>query len=99
MVPFALALCGETLLIRKNFVTTARDCTRDDLLGAAIGIHFRGVDQRQAEIDAQPQCGDLARCVTSALAHRPGAQPSTGTRWPSANATVARVCDPLMVEG
>src|SRR4030095_13890401 len=49
---------------QKNLVTTARKRTRDDLLGAAIGIHFRGVEQRHAEIETRAPSGDLAGCVT-----------------------------------
>ena len=45
----------------------------DDLLGDAVAVHLGGVDQGDAEIDAEPQRLDLVGMAAAAFAHVPGA--------------------------
>ena len=48
--------CADsTLLTMNSLVAPAGDRLADDLLGAAVAVHLGGVDQRHAEIDAEPQ--------------------------------------------
>ena len=42
------------------------------LLGAALAIHFRRVDQSEAEVDGRPQGLDLVAAPVRILAHPPG---------------------------
>ncbi|MNL08951.1 hypothetical protein D3C87_1296950 [compost metagenome] len=46
---------------QKDAVTLAGDSIADHFLGAAFGVHFRGVDQAHAQFDAQAQCRDFFR--------------------------------------
>ena len=46
----------------------------DDALCFAVAIHFRRVDQRDAEIDAMTQRRDFVGAPARALAHAPGAK-------------------------
>ena len=44
---------------QEDLVAAALDRLADHFLGAAVAIHFGRVDQRQAEIEAEPQRGDV----------------------------------------
>ena len=57
----------------EHAVPSPGDGIADHLLGAAFGVHLGGVDQRHAEVEAEPQRLRLGRPVAGALAHLPGA--------------------------
>ena len=57
----------------KDVVTPAGDRFADDPLRAAIGVHLGRVDQRHAEIDAEPERGNFGLPRASVLAHAPRA--------------------------
>ena len=54
------------------------DCLAHNRLGLAIGIHFGGIDQGQAEIDAEPQRIGLLGGGAVALAQMPGTLADAG---------------------
>src|SRR5438270_13930954 len=55
----------------EHLVATTRDRFTDNPLGAAIGVHLRGVDQRHPEVDPGPQRRDLALALARVFAHTP----------------------------
>lgn len=63
---------GIDLADDENLVAPAPDRLADDLFCATVAVHFGGVDQRHAEIDAGPQAFDLRFGMAGILAHRPG---------------------------
>ena len=48
------------------------DRVRYHFFGAAFAVHFRGVDQRHAELDTQTQRRHLLGMLAFVLAHPPG---------------------------
>jgi hypothetical protein len=66
---------GQHLADEEDLLAPARDRRPDDFLRPAVAVHFRGVDQRHAEIETQPQRRDLLAAPPAVLAHRPGAPP------------------------
>ena len=53
----------------EDLVAPALDGRAGDLLGTAIGVHLRGVDQRHAAIDAGLNCPDFVGGMGAVLAH------------------------------
>src|SRR5262249_13727463 len=51
----------------EDLLAAALDGFGHDLLGTAIAIHLRGVDQRHAEVEAEPERRDLAVTIASVL--------------------------------
>src|SRR5262249_54442085 len=52
----------------------AADCLGDRLLGAALAVHLRRVDQRDAEVEPELDGGNLGGPLRTAPAHAPGAE-------------------------
>ncbi len=52
MVPRRVAFCGINLADQEHLVLAPVDCLPDEFFRTTIGIHFRCVDQRHAEVDA-----------------------------------------------
>src|SRR5260370_7422792 len=69
---------GEHLADEKHLVRASRDRRAHTLLGAAVGIHFRGIDQPHAEVETETQRRDLRFAPAAILAHHPGALPQRG---------------------
>ena len=85
--PFASGQrAGVARVRREHFghevevVAPARDRAPDDLLGPAITVHLRRVDQARAEIEAERQRGDLLRAGRGVLPHAPRPQSEAGHR-------------------
>jgi hypothetical protein len=57
----------------EDLVAPALDRFADQRLGAAVAVHLGGVDQRQAEVDAAPEGGDLFGAPLRVVAQVPGA--------------------------
>ena len=70
---FQAGVPGIDLADDEDLVAPAPDRLADDLFGAAVAVHFGGVDQRHAEIDAGLEAFDLGPGMTGILTHRPGA--------------------------
>ena len=66
--PFVRGVLRIDLADEKDFVAAAGDGVGDQFFAAAIAIHFGGVDQRQAQVEAQAERGDL-------FGRRPGCRP------------------------
>ena len=62
----------------KNLLAPPGDGVSDHPLGAAISVHFGGVDQRHPELDPKLQRGDFFVAPARVLAHPPGALTETG---------------------
>jgi len=58
----------------EHLVAAASHRLGDDLFGAAVAIHLRGVDQRYAKLDAEPQRRHLVLAQPYIFAHPPGAE-------------------------
>ena len=85
---FRPALCGYTLLT-TNTLVAAGDSFAHDFLGATVGVHLGGVDQRHPEIETKRERRDLARGTRLALAHPPGAHAQRGDRFAISQQNVA----------
>ena len=72
----------EDLRDEEYLIPLAGDRFRDELLGPATGVHLRGVDERQAEVEAAAQRRDLLGASGRVLAHGPRAEPETRKRRP-----------------
>ena len=57
----------------EHAVALTGDRVRHHFFRAAVAVHFRGIDQGHAEIDAKAQSLDLIRAYALVLAHAPGA--------------------------
>jgi hypothetical protein len=57
----------------KDLIPPPGDGLAHHFLGAALGVHFRGVDQGQAQIEPGAQGRDLGLPVGRALSHMPAA--------------------------
>ncbi len=57
----------------ERFIAPSFDGLGNNLFGGAVAIHFRGVDQRHAQIEPQAQGGDLVVAVCGLFAHHPSA--------------------------
>src|SRR5215207_7884188 len=77
----AAGVVGVDLADQERPVAQTLNGLPDDLLGAALGVHLGRVDERQAELDAEPKGGDLSRALPGALAHGPGALSECGNRF------------------
>jgi hypothetical protein len=62
----------------ENAIALIVDRIRRDFFRAAFAVHFRGIDQSHAEIDAQTQSRDLIHVRVLVFAHAPGSLPQ---RW------------------
>src|SRR5262245_35302444 len=62
-------------------VTLAGHRLPDDLLGAALAVHFGGVEQPHAEIKTKLERLDLGAALALALAHAPGAEAQHGNAF------------------
>ncbi len=60
---------------QRHPVAQAADRLAHYLLRPAVGIHLRGIDYRQAMVDARAQCSHLLLTLRRVLAHIPGSQP------------------------
>ena len=58
---------------QKGLVAAPGDGFRHHLLGAAAGIHLRRIDERDAEVQPEPQRRDLVGAAPAVLTHLPGA--------------------------
>ncbi len=50
---------------------TAGDGFADNFLGPAVGVHLCRVDERHAEVEAEPKCGHFRRAPASVFTHSP----------------------------
>lgn len=69
----ARGIGGQHLGDQEGLVAAPGNSLRHHLLGAAAGIHFGGVDQRDAKVQAELQSLHLIGTATGILAHFPGA--------------------------
>ena len=67
--------CGDTLRDDEHAIALTLDRICDDSFRAAFAVHFRGIDQSRAEIDAQTQSRDLIRVRVLVFAHAPRSLP------------------------
>ena len=88
MVRLRLAFDGSTLLTMNISSRRPADRLGDDLLGAAVAVHFRGVDQRDAELDAEPERRDLVLAAARASPMRQVPSPNTGMVSPDGSLVV-----------
>jgi len=68
----------QHLADEENLVAPVHDRRADELLGTAVAVHFRGVDQVHAEIEAEAQRRNFLAAPPAIFAHAPGALPE---RW------------------
>jgi hypothetical protein len=69
---------GIDLGDQEDLVAAPGDGLRHHLLRAALGVHLGRVDQRHAEVEAEPQRRRFPRAVGAAFPHLPGA---LAERW------------------
>ena len=62
----------------EHSVTASLDGFGDDFLGAAIGVHLRGVHHVHAEVETQAEGRNLLLPPRSILPHGPGAEAERG---------------------
>jgi len=60
---------------KEHLVTQSCKRFAEQRLGCAVAVHFGGIDQRHAELDAASQRVDLSRAARRLLAHLPCALP------------------------
>jgi len=65
----------QHLADQEHRVAAPLDRLADQLLGAAVRIHLRRIDQGHAEIDAEAQCRDFVRAPAEIFGHVPSALP------------------------
>ena len=63
--------CGDA----QRVVAAAADRLADHLFGTAFSVHLRGIDERQPEVEAEPDGGDLVGARGAAVADVPQALP------------------------
>lgn len=66
---------GQHLRDQESLVAAPGNGLRHHFLGAAAGIHFSGIDQRDAKIEAELQGVDFTGTAAGILAHLPRALP------------------------
>src|SRR3954468_16648560 len=74
----------QHLTHEKYVLATLCDRLADELLGRAVAIHLRCIDEGHAEIETKTNRGDLVVALARALTHAPGAQAKRGqglARW------------------
>jgi hypothetical protein len=59
---------------QEDVVAPSADGFADDLLGPTLPVHLRGVDEREAEIETEPERRHLGRAFGGPLAHAPGSE-------------------------
>ena len=62
----------QDLAHQKHLVPPPRDRLGDQLLGAAVAIHFGGIDEREAAVETEPERGDFLGALRAVVAHVPG---------------------------
>jgi hypothetical protein len=67
------SVVGQHLADDEEAVAQPARGLGNDLLGGAIAVHFRGVDQGQAELDSEPDRRRLFLRAAAVLAHVPSA--------------------------
>ena len=77
-VPAREALDGSTLLTRNTSSRRPAIASRTTSSDPPERVHFRRVDQRHAEIEAELQRRDLVGVTPAVLAHLPRAEPEHG---------------------
>jgi hypothetical protein len=60
----------------------------DEPLRVALGVHLGGVHKGHADVEAEPQRGDLLPPALAHLGHVPGALPEHGDRLPGGQGDV-----------
>ena len=68
----------EHLADEKHLGAPAGHGVGDDLFGATVGVHFRRVDERHAEIEPEPERGNLLRSPFAVFPHAPRALAEDG---------------------
>src|SRR3954471_18787784 len=74
----------QHLTHEKNVLATLCDRLADELLGRAVAVHLRCIDDGHAEVETETNRGDLVVAPARALTHAPGAQTKRGhghARW------------------
>jgi len=85
----AARVVGQHLADEVHRVALSSDRLADHGFGTAIGIHFRRIDERHAEIDAGAQTVRLFGHRGIAFAHVPGSEPE-GRHLPTARESDCR---------
>jgi hypothetical protein len=80
MATFARRVVRQHLAVEEDLVAAALDGFANHLLGAAIRIHFGGIDQGKAEIEPEPKSGHLVSSLVGIVAHPDGALPERRDR-------------------
>ena len=70
---FAPGVVGIDLADQKNPVASAANRLTDELFGRPVAVHFGGIDQRHAEVDALLQGRNFLAAPGRILADLPGA--------------------------
>jgi hypothetical protein len=70
----ARGVVGIELAHDEHLVAPPVDGFGDYLLGAALAVHLRGVDERHAEVDAELEGRDFIGARGRVFAHAPGAE-------------------------
>ena len=70
---FAPGVVGIDLADQKNPVASAANRLTDELFGRPVAVHFGGIDQRHAEVDALLQGRNFLAAPGRILADHPGA--------------------------
>src|SRR3954469_24108803 len=76
--PLPAGVPGIDLADKEDLVAATCNRLPGDLLGAAFAVHFGGVNQRHAEIEAMSEALDFDIGLAVILPHLPGAKPE---RW------------------
>ncbi len=69
---------GIDLADEEHLVAQIRNCLPNDLFRSPVGIHFRRIDNRHAELDRFADACHLLSLFGVALAHVPGADAESG---------------------
>ena len=69
---------GQHLAHQEGFVAATLDRLTDQNFSLTVGIHFRGVDQSETEVEAQPKRGDFIAPPRWILSEMPRSLPQ---RW------------------
>jgi hypothetical protein len=63
----------QHLADEKDLIAPVNQRLADELLGRAVAVHFRGVDDRHAEINGHLQRGDFLIALPPCVSNVPGA--------------------------
>src|SRR5690349_6654105 len=81
---FASCVVRQDLAHKEDVFATASDCFADQFFRGAIRVHFRRINERQAEVETRAQGGDFLIMKTRIFRHVPSALAKNGngsTRW------------------